>query len=84
MHSKEVIGALIHEAVKTVTGIDLLDDDSCLVDRTLGIHPADIIYIFEIIEERLKLPIHSIFINNNSEVMIIKNLINALSELTPS
>jgi hypothetical protein len=82
MYSKEVIESSVREAVKMVTGIDNLNLDSCLVDRDMGIYPVDIIYIFEILEDQLKLPINEIFETNNAEVMIIRNLVNTLFALT--
>lgn len=80
MYTKEYIQNIITLAVKQVTGKDI-DDDTCLVDKEVAIFPADFIYIFEIIEEKLHLQISDIFKEKSYEVMIVSNLVDAISEL---
>jgi hypothetical protein len=78
MNLKESIEKTIREAIKNVTGITALDEDDSLLDRELNILPANFLYIFDILEEKLKLPVHDIFIDHTYEVMTVKNLTNAL------
>jgi hypothetical protein len=81
MHSKEAIEKTIREAVKDVTGIAFLEKDASLIDRELDIIPANFLYIFDILEEKLQLPIHDVLINHTFEVMTVENLTDALFKL---
>ena len=81
MHSKKMIENIIRDAVKNVTGIIELKKDDSLIDKELKIIPADFIYIFDILRERLQLPVHDIFVKHTFEVMTIENMTDALFEL---
>lgn len=81
MHSKESIEKTIQEAVMNVTGIEVFEKDTSLIDKKLNIIPANILYIFDILEKKLQLPVHDIFINHTFEVMTVENLADALFQL---
>ncbi|SHH84864.1 hypothetical protein SAMN02745823_01176 [Sporobacter termitidis DSM 10068] len=81
MNSKEVIENTIRDAVKDVTGITNLEKDASLIDRELAIIPACFLYIFDILEKKLELPVYNIFKDHTFEVMTVENLTNALFEL---
>jgi hypothetical protein len=63
--SKADIATTVRTAVKEVTGREILDDDTSLLGIEMNIPPTDFLYIFDILERYLKLPVHRIFINNN-------------------
>lgn len=81
MNSKEDIENIIRNAVKDVLGITSLDKSASLIDRDLAIVPVNFLYIFEILEKGLQLPVYNIFIDHTYEVMTIEKLTNALFEL---
>lgn len=81
MYSKSFIEQAIREAVYKVTGIKDLEKDRSLIDRDMNIMPANFLYIFEILEEELRLPVCQIFIGNSYEVMCVENLTNAIYSL---
>ena len=81
MHTKETIEKTIRETIKTVTNADELDSYVSLVDRSIDIIPADFLYIFSILEEKLQLPTSDIFKDCTYEVMTISGLTDALSDL---
>ena len=82
MYTKEAIRETIRFAVKKVTGIKDIDDDMFLGDETLKIAPANFIYIFDIIEKQLELPIHKVVETHSFMVMTINNLATATFELS--
>ena len=81
MHSKEMIEDIIRDAVKNVTGITALERDTNLIDQELKIIPVDFLYIFDILEKKLQVPAHNIFIDHTFEVMSVAKLADALFEL---
>lgn len=81
MISKAEIASLVRMTVKEVTGRENLNDGISLLDIEMNIPPTDILYIFDILESRLELPVHLIFMNKNYDVFTIDNLSNALFEL---
>lgn len=81
MYSRLIIKDEILKAVKEVTGISCADEDANLIDREIGIIPADFIYIFDLLEKRLQIPVHNIFTSRTFDVMTVNNLSNALLEL---
>jgi hypothetical protein len=81
MYSKECIGRLIKESIKDVTGITILDKDTSLIGSNMSILPAKFLYIFELLEKKLQLPVHDIYKEYTFEVMTIENLTDALFDL---
>ena len=81
MHSRSNIKDEIIRAVKEVTGISYTDENANLVDREIGIVPADFVYIFDILKKSLQLPVHNVLSEYNSDVMTVNNLANALFDL---
>jgi len=75
---------IIRDAVEAVTGITNYSNDASLIDRELAIIPAKFLYIFEIIEQRLHVPLSEIFIKHSFEVMTVENLTSAIMELESS
>lgn len=73
---KDII-QLIHDTVWEVTQIKVVSDDISLLDAKLGINPADFLYVFEIFEKKLEIPVIDIFKNNNYLVMKVSNLSKA-------
>lgn len=80
MYTADEIRQVVEIAVKEVTGKPFNTDKS-LIDRDSGIMPANFLYIFEILEEKLNLPVCSIFETNSYEVMTIDNLSKAIFTL---
>jgi len=78
MASKEIIERAICDAVRDVTGLVDIEKDESLIDGGLSIEPVDFLYIFDILEKKLQLPVCDIFKNHTFEVMTINNLTDAL------
>lgn len=70
----EVYENIIFDAVEKVTGIREITSETNLLSRTVGIFPADFLYIFAIIEKELNVEISSVFIDSTYEVFIVKIL----------
>lgn len=81
MYSKRDIEKAILEAVKAVAGIEFLEKSANLVDRDMNIIPANFLYVFDMLEEKFRLPVYNIFIDSTYEVMTVENLTEALFEL---
>lgn len=71
----------IKDAVWNVTGIKIESEETSLLDTKLGIPPADFLYIFELLEKNLELPVIDIFRDSNYLVMKLNNLSDAIFEL---
>ena len=76
-----LIERTIRDVIYEVTGNDNIDADMLLVGKDISIHPAFFIYIFDILEKKLKLPVFSIFRDFSYEVMTIRNLVTAFTKL---
>ena len=81
MYSKEYIENSIRDAVFKVTGIKELDETTNLISKELGVIPVNFLYIFDILEENLELPVSQIFADNSYEVMCIKKMTDAFYKL---
>ena len=81
MYSKSAIEKTIQNTIKDVTGIAALEKDASLIDRELDIHPAKFLYIFDILERELMIPVHEVFTTQSFDVMTIGNLTDAILEL---
>jgi hypothetical protein len=81
MNTRESIEHKIREAVGDVTGTTNLDKNVSLIDRAALIIPVCFLYIFDILEKSLELPVYDIFTNHSFEVMTVENLTDALFEL---
>lgn len=73
--------AAIKDAVWKVTGITIESEEISLLDTKLDIPPADFLYIFDILEKNLELPVTEIFQDSNYIVMKVNNLSDALFKL---
>ena len=81
MHTKHEIELCIRDTIVKVTGVtELLGEDS-LIDKNVGIMPVNFLYIFDILEKQLELPICNIFKTNSYDVMCINNLTDAIYKL---
>ena len=76
--TREEIEGMVRNAVKDVTGIEIKSSDTSLIDRETGIIPADFLYIFDQLEQKLQAPVCGIFAEYTYEVMTVKNLVDAL------
>ena len=81
MLTKEQIEKTIRDAVCEVTGKKDFSSSDSLIDKDMGIMPVDFLYIFDILEKVLKLPVCKIFENNGYDVMCVKNLTDAICSL---
>ena len=52
--TREIVYRHIVDAVRDVTGIEITSENTHLLDTKLGILPENFLYIFEILEQRLK------------------------------
>ena len=78
-YTREEIRECVIDVMKEVTLCEI--KDGSLIDKNLGIHPADFLYIFEILEDKLKVPIVEILMNSDYTVMQLDKFCNALWEL---
>jgi len=80
-HSEKFVEKRIREALKDVIGITDIDSDANLLDTEQNINPVDFIYIFDMLEKNLNLPVHDIFSSRTFDVMTVENLTNAFLKL---
>lgn len=81
MHTKEHIIQSIRYAIYKVTGLTNIDKNRSLIDKETKIAPVNFLYIFDILENELQLPVCKIFEDNTYEVMCIENLANAIYKI---
>ena len=81
MIENENIENLIREVICDVTGLAVDDTTQNLVGMHSEILPVEFLYIFEILERKLKVPLCNIFTTHGYEVMTIKNLANAIIDI---
>ena len=79
--TREEIEVMVREVVKDVTGVETRSPDASLIDRETGIIPADFLYIFDQLEQKLRAPVCGIFEEYTYEVMTVRNLADALYDL---
>ena len=81
MKDMEEISKAICNAITEVTGVVSLDKDASLISRDSGIAPASFLYIFDILEKQLQIPVHDIFKTHTFEVMTTDGLTAAIYNL---
>ena len=81
MITKEYIEKTIRDAVCEVTDKKDFSSSDSLIDKDMGIMPVDFLYIFDILEKELNLPVCKIFENNGYDVMCVNNLTDAIYSL---
>ena len=77
-HTKKEIMELIRKVVFEVTGKKVESKEISLLDTRLGINPADFLYIFDLLEKELGIPVVEILKDHNYTVMKIDNMCEAL------
>ncbi len=80
-YSKQELMKLIQQTVYEVTKIQVKQMDTNLLDTRLLIHPADFLYIFDILEKKLNVPAADILKNHDYTVMRVDVMSEALLEL---
>lgn len=78
-YTKEEIRKCIIDVVKEVTHQEIENEN--LLDSRLGIHPVDFLYIFDLLEKELKLPVIKIIDVSDYNVMQIDRLCDAIWNL---
>lgn len=81
MYSQSEIEQIIQSTISSVSGNIVVRLDDSLIDKDSPIIPADFLYIFDILEKKLKVPACTIFERNSCNVMTLSNLTTALYEL---
>ena len=84
MLETEMYEAVIVRAVEKVTGIKYITSETNLLSRTVGVFPADFLYIFRIIEEELNVEINSVFVDSTYEVFVVENLAKKIRSICES
>lgn len=80
-YTKESIFAAIQEIVMEVCGVKILSENDNLLDRRFGIRPADFLYIFDMIEQRIGIPAVNVLKDTPYTIMEAGNLSEALLAL---
>jgi len=78
MHTRDDLEKAIRKAIEEVTGITDLEDDDNLMSRKLRIQPSAFLYIFDILEKELELPVYEVFKHNTYENMTLCGLTDTL------
>lgn len=81
MYSIDYIEAVVYEAIEQVTGMTNIDSNVCLLDKNVGIMPAEFLYIFEHVESKLGMPINSVLTENTYEVFFVDKLVEAIYKI---
>ena len=80
-YEKNEVINLIQDTVFKVTQIRVTSTEINLLDTSLDIRPSDFIYIFNLLEQELKVSVTDLLINHSYRVMEINSLSKALLEL---
>jgi len=82
MQTTDEIKVAIRFALKEITGREDIGDDVVLVDPSIGILPVNFLYIFDLVERELSLPVHRVLDSHTYDVMTIENLSMAILQLS--
>lgn len=77
-YTKQEMIDLIQKTVYEVTQVKADSPETNLLDTRLAIHPADFLYIFDLLEKELKIPVVTILINHDYTIMRIDQMSEAL------
>lgn len=72
---------LIKKIVYEVTNVKVEDETVNLLDNRLDIHPADFLYIFDLLEKELHFPVTDILRNHDHTIMEIGVMGDVLMKL---
>ena len=78
---KQELIQLIKQTVYEVTNVKVEDENMNLLDNRLAIQPADFLYIFDLLEKELHVPVSDLLKNYDHTVMEVGAMSDALSEL---
>lgn len=78
-YTKEEIKKYIIDIVKEVTQQEIENEN--LLDSRLAIHPVDFLYIFDLLEKELKLPVIKVMEASDYNIMQIDRLCDAIWNL---
>ena len=81
MYTRKDIEMIVCDTVKTVTGIQIVHHNISLLDRDINIFPADFLYIFDLIENKIGKSIDSILVEYTDDVFIMDNLIDVIYKI---
>ena len=81
MDREEYIKGVIKQSISIVTGKEGMDNNQNLLDSKIGVFPADYIYIFNMLEKKLGVPVFCLLEKYDHTVMTINNLAIAINEL---
>lgn len=79
--TREEIENIVRDTVVEVTGIKNFENMENLLDRELGIIPADFLYIFDMLERRFNIPVFRIFTYSTFHVMTVENIAKEVEKL---
>lgn len=80
-YTKCELVSVIKKIVYEVTNIIIEDEKTNLLDNKLDIHPADFLYIFDLLEKELQVPVTNILRVNDFTVMRVDNMGNEILKL---
>lgn len=80
-YTEDKIICLIKDLVKEVTQVEVKKENTNLLDTELEIHPADFLYIFNILEQKLEVPVTDILKGYDYTIMRIDNMSRAILKL---
>ena len=81
MKTKDSIEQVVRESIAEVVGERELSVNANLLDTETGIVPVNFLYIFDLLEKKLCLPVCEIFVDHGYDVMTITGLTDALFKL---
>lgn len=77
-YTKKDIRNLIRKIVFDVTKVHVESENTSLLDTRLKIHPADFLYIFDLLEKELHIPVVNIFIDQDYTIMRVDRMSEAI------
>lgn len=81
MYTKKEVIELIRKVVLEVTGNKVESEEMSLLDTRLGINPVDFLYIFDLLEKELKVPVVDILKDHDYTIMKINYMSEVLLAL---
>lgn len=79
--TKRELVHLIKGAVYEVTNVEIEDEKMNLLDNRLNIHPADFLYIFDLLEKELHIPVADILRDHDHTIMEVGAMGDALLKM---
>lgn len=80
-YTQDEIIEMIKNTILEVTGVRIVSDTDNLLDTKYDINPAEYLYVFDVLEKKLQLPVTDIFKDSDYTIMQPDHLCKAFADM---